>query len=245
MIRVRVTRARGSTPREAGAEMGVTVDAVTGTIGGGQLEYMAIDRARAMLRSGEDHAVMDVPLGPEIGQCCGGRMELTLDRVAALEAAPPGPWVLVFGAGHVGRALSRTLALLPVRVAVIDHRADELAQVDPALVRRSAIPEAEMRAAPPGSAAIIATHDHATDFLLVAEGLAHGRLAYLGMIGSVTKRAQAERFLRGRGLDPAPLVCPIGAAGLGDKRPEVIAAMVAAEVMGALGRVREGVPCAT
>ncbi|HRO15401.1 MAG TPA: XdhC family protein, partial [Paracoccus sp. (in: a-proteobacteria)] len=72
MIRVRVTRAFGSTPREEGAEMFVGPATVTGTIGGGHLEYMAIDRARQMLARGEMEAAMDVPLGPAIGQCCGG-----------------------------------------------------------------------------------------------------------------------------------------------------------------------------
>src|SRR5690606_15281707 len=73
MIRVRCTRARGSTPREVGAEMLVGRDRTLGSIGGGQLEYLAIDRARQMLARGEALAVMDIPLGPEIGQCCGGR----------------------------------------------------------------------------------------------------------------------------------------------------------------------------
>ena len=110
MIRVRVTRALGSTPREAGAEMFVTPDRVTGTIGGGQLEYMAIDRARQMLARDEADATMDVPLGPQIGQCCGGRVVLTLDRHG------PAPQkyadALIFGAGHVGRALARALDCL-------------------------------------------------------------------------------------------------------------------------------------
>src|SRR5690606_9475373 len=99
MIRVRITSARGSTPRELGAEMLVGPEATTGSIGGGQLEYLAIDRARQMLRRGEAVAVMDIPLGPEIGQCCGGRVELTLDREPA-SPPPPRPAVLIFGTGH-------------------------------------------------------------------------------------------------------------------------------------------------
>ena len=123
MIRVEVTRSRGSTPREAGATMFVSAEITQGTIGGGQLEYMAIDRARQMLARGEDAAIMDVPLGPEIGQCCGGRVELSLDRITALPRAPDHPQVLIFGAGHVGRALARALRLLPLRPILIDQRA--------------------------------------------------------------------------------------------------------------------------
>ena len=72
MIRIAITRAHGSTPREAGATMVVTPTGTQGTIGGGQLEYMAIDRARQMLARGETEAAMNVPLGPEIGH----RLEL-------------------------------------------------------------------------------------------------------------------------------------------------------------------------
>ena len=104
MIRVRIISARGSTPREAGAEMIVTAHATQGTIGGGQLEYMAIDRARQMLARGEAAARMDIPLGPEIGQCCGGRVVLALDRQAATPEDRPD--VLIFGAGHVGTCRS-------------------------------------------------------------------------------------------------------------------------------------------
>ncbi|WP_112873118.1 xanthine dehydrogenase accessory protein XdhC [Paracoccus endophyticus] len=229
MIRVRITAVRGSTPREAGAEMMVGPDTVTGSIGGGALEWMAIDRARAMLARGEDGAAMDVPLGPEIGQCCGGRVTLALDRAPATPE-PPRPPVLIFGAGHVGRALARALAPLPLAPLLIDSRAAELAAAGDVPARLTPLPESEIRAAPPGAAIVIVTHDHALDFLLAAEALSWGRAAYVGMIGSASKRAAFARHARAQGIDPAPLVCPIGANPTGDKRPAVIAAFAAAEV---------------
>jgi xanthine dehydrogenase accessory factor len=73
---IEVTRARGSTPREEGAWMLVSADKTLGTIGGGALEFMAIDRARQALAGDVVSNNMDVPLGPDIGQCCGGRVEL-------------------------------------------------------------------------------------------------------------------------------------------------------------------------
>lgn len=231
MIRVRITQAKGSTPREAGAEMFVTPDDVTGTIGGGQLEYMAIDRARQMLTRGEEAAEMDIPLGPEIGQCCGGRVTLALDRAAPTPEDHSD--VLIFGAGHVGRALALALAPLPVKTTLIDSRPAELARAT-GPTRLTPLPEAEIRAARPGSSVVILTHDHALDFLLAAEALARTDLAYIGMIGSATKRAQCVRFARQRGLDPAPLVCPIGAGFSHDKRPALIAAFTAAELMARL-----------
>ncbi|MFT4013068.1 MAG: xanthine dehydrogenase accessory protein XdhC [Paracoccus sp. (in: a-proteobacteria)] len=233
MIRVRITRARGSTPREAGAAMIVTQQTVQGTIGGGQLEYMAIDRARQMLARDEAGATMDVPLGPEIGQCCGGRVELALTRIDEAPAAPEHPQVLIFGAGHVGRALSRALALLPLRPILIDQRASELAQAT-GETRLTPLPEAEIRAAPAGTSFVILTHDHALDFLLAAEALRRLDAPYIGMIGSGTKLAQFRRFARAQGLDTGRLTCPIGAGYSHDKRPEIIAAFTAAELIGRL-----------
>lgn len=233
MIRVRVISARGSTPREEGAEMFVGPDRVEGTIGGGQLEYMAIDRARAMLASCEAETRMDIPLGPEIGQCCGGRVVLLLDRNGPTPEDHPD--VLVFGAGHVGRALARALQPLPVRARLIDSRPEELAQAAPGIETvLTPLPEAEVRAARPGTAVVILTHDHALDFLLAAEALARDDLSYVGMIGSATKRAQFTRLARDCGLDTAPLVCPIGAGFSSDKRPAVIAAFAAAEIIARL-----------
>ncbi|WP_410218473.1 xanthine dehydrogenase accessory protein XdhC [Paracoccus sp. (in: a-proteobacteria)] len=231
MIRIRVISARGSTPRDAGTEMFVSSDSTQGTIGGGQLEYMAIDRARQMLARNEVQARMDIPLGPEIGQCCGGRVILELDRNGPTVVDHPD--ALVFGAGHVGRALAHALQPLPVNVTLFDSRPEELALAH-APTRLTALPEAEIRRSRPGAAVIILTHDHALDFLLAAEALARPDLSYVGMIGSATKRAQFTRFATAQGLDPAPLVCPIGGGFSRDKRPEVIAAFTAAELMARL-----------
>jgi xanthine dehydrogenase accessory factor len=211
--------------------MFVSPDNTRGTIGGGQLEYMAIDRARQMLARGELHARMDIPLGPEIGQCCGGRVVLELDHG---EPTPEDhPDVLIFGAGHVGRALARALEPLPVNAVLVDSRPEAL-DLAAGPTRLTPLPEAEVRSARSGSAVVILTHDHALDFLLAAEALARPDLAYVGMIGSATKRAQFVRYAQAQGLDPAVLVCPIGAGFSGDKRPEVIAAFTAAELMARL-----------
>jgi xanthine dehydrogenase accessory factor len=248
IVRVRVAEVRGSAPRDTDAEMLVAPGAIHGTIGGGQLEYMAIDEARALIARSGDTARMDVPLGPEIGQCCGGRVVLELSRLDAAGAerlkaeaaarAAERPMVLIFGAGHVGRALAAALMPLPVRAVLIDSRRAEL-DLAPAGVesRLAALPEAEVRAAPPGAAFVILTHDHALDFLLSAEALGRGDAAYVGMIGSATKRAAFRAWCRRQGgPSPAGLTCPIGAGGSADKRPAVIAAFVAAEVIGVLTR---------
>lgn len=255
---VEVVAANGSTPREVGAWMLVSPGAIYGTIGGGQLEYMAIDKARQFL-GGEDRAWLAVspvklmiPLGPEIGQCCGGSVELAVRRVdadvrqhvlsLAAVAAAARPHVYVFGAGHVGRALAAALSLLPVRAIVVETRAAELRSLQAGIESRlTPVPEEVVREAPQRSAFVALTHDHALDFLIVAEALKRDDAAYVGMIGSKTKRATFKSwFLKQAGGSLAAvsaLTCPIGGDAVNDKRPAVIAALTAAELAVRLLRI--------
>jgi xanthine dehydrogenase accessory factor len=211
---------------------------------------MVIDRARQALRNDEEPGGMDIPLGPEIGQCCGGRVEVALRRmtaavaerlVARLTAAEAAlPHVYLFGSGHVGKALARALAALPLNVHVVDTRPDELTDLPEGVEARAVpMPEAVVRSAPAGSAFVILTHDHALDFLIAAEALKREDAAYVGMVGNRTKRAKFSSWYLAEGGTPEAvgrLVLPIGAYGLVDKRPEVIAALAAAEIMVHIGR---------
>lgn len=249
---VEVTEARGSTPREKGAWMLVSPSAIFGTIGGGQLEFMAIDKAREMLRDFSDEAlVLDIPLGPEIGQCCGGRVSVgirlvdgelreKLLRDAEAEDARL-PHVYVFGGGHVGQAIASALSLLPVHTIVVETRADALEGMPSTVrVRLTPVPEEMVREAPSRSAFVVLTHDHALDFLIVKEALRRDDAAYVGMIGSKTKKATFRSwFLKSAGGTDAAysrLVSPIGGEAVKDKRPAVIAALAAAEIVAALLR---------
>jgi len=293
---VEVAATKGSTPREAGAFMLVSSSMILGTIGGGQLEYMAIDKARQLQRSppspargrstGKDGlkgaaaleghpplttmssdpphkgegkearievdevcATMDVPLGPEIGQCCGGRVEVLIrlvdgalgnELIAKAEAEEAHlPHIYMFGGGHVGQALAAALALLPIHLVVVETRADALEGTpDMVETRLTPMPEAVVREAPAGSAFAILTHDHALDFLIVAEALKRDDTAYVGMIGSKTKKATFRSWFvksaEGSEAQFERLVSPIGGNAVKDKRPPVIAALAAAEIMTAL-----------
>ncbi|MEI9406041.1 xanthine dehydrogenase accessory protein XdhC [Mesorhizobium argentiipisi] len=261
---VEVAATKGSTPREAGAFMLVSASAIFGTIGGGQLEYMAIDKARqilggrsrprspaneARIEVDEVCATLDVPLGPEIGQCCGGRVEVLIRLVdASLEQQLIAkaeseeahlPHVYLFGGGHVGQALAASLALLPIHVVVVETRSDALEGMPETVeTRLTPMPEAVVREAPAGSAFAILTHDHALDFLIVAEALRREDSAYVGMIGSKTKKATFRNWLlksaEGSEAQFGRLVSPIGGNAVNDKRPPVIAALAAAEIMTAL-----------
>ncbi|CAN7636094.1 xanthine dehydrogenase accessory protein XdhC [Devosia sp. LjRoot16] len=254
VIVAELTAVRGSSPREAGTFMLISEDEQVGTIGGGALEYMVIDRARQVLRAGEHEDSLDIPLGPEIGQCCGGRVDVALQRVTPAETlrlvekleaeVAARPHVYLFGSGHVGHALARALSALPLKVHVVDTRPDELTNL-PGNVETHAVamPEAVVRSAPAGSGFVILTHDHALDFLIAAEALQRADAPYVGMVGSKTKRARFRSWYLGEGYPAAPLdrlVLPIGGQafpeGIGDKRPEVIAALAAAEILVHIGR---------
>ncbi|WP_287208159.1 xanthine dehydrogenase accessory protein XdhC, partial [Mesorhizobium sp.] len=200
-------------------------------------------------RGRDTRTTLDVPLGPEIGQCCGGRVEVLIrlvDRtleaelVAAAEAEQAQlPYVYIFGGGHVGQALASAVALLPVRVVVVETRAEALEGMpDTVETSLTPMPEELVRKASAGAAFVVLTHDHALDFLIVAEALKRRDAAYVGMIGSKTKKATFRNwFLKaadGSEAQFAGLVSPIGGEAVKDKRPQVIAALAAAEIMTAL-----------
>lgn len=248
---VEIIDAKGSTPRDKGTWMLVSKELIFGTIGGGQLEYMAIDQAREML-VGRGTSLLSIPLGPEIGQCCGGRVEVGIkmvdealkDELLAAVASDDRrlPDIYVFGGGHVGHALASAFALLPVRTIVVETRAEALEGMPGNVeTRLTPVPEAAVRQARAGSAFVVLTHDHALDFLIVSEALSRNDAAYVGMIGSRTKKAVFKSWYlkKTAGTEQAfaRLVSPIGGDAVRDKRPAVIAALAAAEIIAALSTV--------
>jgi len=293
---VTVLAVDGSSPREAGARLMVRPSGkFHGTIGGGALEWQALADARRALASGRGAAQrVSQSLGPDLGQCCGGRVRLLIetfdarDRIhlahlAECEAAglleteavpgedgryhrqivralpfgretPADPVVLMrdgrlrelfgdrstplllFGAGHVGRAVVLALAPLPFTVRWVDPREDAFPAAVPTNVVcvRPASPADELAAAIPGAFVVVMTHSHPLDLDIVAHALRIESLGYVGLIGSATKRSRFVSRLRNAGLaerEIGRLICPIGLAGLLGKEPPVIAASVAADLL--------------
>jgi xanthine dehydrogenase accessory factor len=231
-VLVTILSASGSTPREAGCKMVVTEVGATGTIGGGQLEWRAIETARQLLADPTRPApvVLDLPLGPGLGQCCGGAVGLLFERVL-----PPARQIALFGAGHVGRAVARLLGELPCRLTWIDSRADAFPPGNPAntVTLASALPVHEVASLAEASAVLVMTHDHQLDLELVEAALRRP-FRFVGLIGSATKRARFEKRLAQRGLGQAAidrLVCPIGLPGIGSKHPAEIAVAVVAQLL--------------
>jgi xanthine dehydrogenase accessory factor len=245
---VEVSRAVGSAPREAGTRMLVSENEVIGTVGGGHLELKAIERAREMLRAGNcDPRTEHFPLGPALGQCCGGAVTLAycaLDAhaLARWPESPPLFHLQLYGAGHVGRAIATVLATLDVSVAWIDEREAEFPATTtlgtpwPARIRRVCVDavEGEVRLAQPGAFYLVLTHNHDLDLRITEAILKRGDSAYLGLIGSKTKQQRFIHRFEQRGIDPeaiARMTCPIGIQPIDGKEPEVIAVGVVAQLL--------------
>ncbi|MBV1863678.1 MAG: xanthine dehydrogenase accessory protein XdhC [Rhodobacteraceae bacterium] len=116
LIRIVIAKHAGSAPRETGTSMLVGTDWQTGTIGGGALEYEATEKARNMLAKASNTQILKVPLGPALGQCCGGTVTLVLERFTT--ATLPDPKTEIFA-----RAISNaTVEPLSVTRALANMR---------------------------------------------------------------------------------------------------------------------------
>ena len=244
---VTVTGVEGSAPRDAGARMIITHEGLRwGTIGGGNLEHLAIDRSSELLKSGRRASVaVDYPLSERAGQCCGGKVTLFY------EAFPwTRPRVVIFGAGHVGQAIGGLAPYMGADVLLIDDRTE--AELQPSLkserpfeVRFIDSPEAEVDDLPAGSHLLVMTHSHALDLQILERALKRGGFAFLGLIGSGRKWARFQARLLQRGWTEEQLdavTCPIG-LGRPSKEPAAIAIAVAAQLLHLMaGEALEEVP---
>lgn len=247
-VLVSVSRSQGSVPREAGAWMAVWPDGLVGTIGGGHLEWDAVRRAREALVVGVATAWdLRVALGPSLGQCCGGVVQLRFEPVSQAQAgdlrerlAPALTPLALFGGGHVGQAIVRALVPLPFAVHWIDSRDGVFPKGLPATVcTEHAEPVQDaVRDLPPGVLVLVMSFSHAEDLDIVAACLQRrrtsGDLPFVGLIGSQTKWATFRRRLSDRGFTQDELdriTCPIGIPGIAGKEPEVVAASVVAQLL--------------
>jgi xanthine dehydrogenase accessory factor len=256
---VEVVESRGSVPRGIGTRMLVAAGQTAGTIGGGHLELKAIHAARAMLARGDAAPRQErFALGPSLGQCCGGAVRIALAPLDAVvlagwPAVPPLFHLQLHGAGHVGRAIATLLATLDARIDWFDQRDEEfpattnLGSPWPVHIRRvhADTIENEVRGAPAGAHYLVLTHEHALDERVTEAVLRRGDFAYLGLIGSKTKRARFVRRFEERGIAASVIermTCPIGVPGIEGHAPEVIAAAVVAQLLQAATRGAAPVP---
>ncbi len=229
---VTVILADGSAPREVGVKMVVTKDLSYGTIGGGTLEFEALKISRTMLAENVCRpSLRPFPLGPALGQCCGGAVELLFEPFLENSFS-----ITVFGAGHVGRAVVPLLATLEAKICWVDSREGAFPDHRPDNVIHCVDedPVACVADASPGNHFLVMTHSHDLDEEIVAAILARDDFSYCGLIGSATKAARFRTRLKQRGLTEEQikrLTCPIGIDGLHGKAPAEIAISVAAQIL--------------
>lgn len=240
---VTLAAVRGHAPRNGGAKMVVAPDEVFGTIGGGNLEQTAIDKARAMLASGtaepelltlmlSDKAVTEYGV-----QCCGGEVTIMLEPMRVV------PAVAIFGLGHVGLELARILSRHELELHLIDSRtemlsSDRVGVLSDAVARVHAthapVPESALGALPPGAHVLVMTHDHVEDLAIVDMALRTPGVGSIGLIGSASKWARFRTKLADLGhteADLARVTTPIGIPEVAGKQPAAIAVSVAARML--------------
>ena len=230
-----VAGVKGSAPREVGARMIVADGKLAwGTIGGGRLEHLAIQRACELLEGGRAETVTEsVPLSEKAGQCCGGEVSLFLESFCWTRRR-----LVIFGCGHVAQAIAGLADYMDLDVQLIDSRSAE--EVEPPLptsppyeVLFIDAPEEEVDAIPADSLLLVMTHSHAIDQEVIARAMRRGTFPYVGLIGSDRKWKRFRHRLLQRGFDEAQLAgitCPIGVVK-GSKEPRSIALSVATEVV--------------
>lgn len=225
-----VVDSSGSSPRKAGAKMVVRPDgSILGSVGGGRVEAETIAAALEAIGAGEPRT-LSFSLTEENGFVCGGSMRVYVEPLSA------GPRLLVFGAGHVGRALAGAASFAGFRVTVADER--------PEFAARELIPEAEETVvgepaavlsrirADAGTFVVVATTDHRRDFDAVRAAL-RTPARYIGVVGSRRKRALLLETLEKEGVAPgdmARIVIPVGLP-IGAETPSEIAVSIVAQLI--------------
>jgi xanthine dehydrogenase accessory factor len=244
-VLVTVVDVHGHAPRAAGAKMAVSSGSTWGSVGGGNLESVAVDRAREMVDAGDTQVrTVTFDLSDKASyqhgvQCCGGRVTVLL------EPLPARPVVAVFGVGHVGLELARILARHDLRLHLVDSRPEQLddarlaplsdAEAVVEIHRVPVLPELVLGGLPAGARVLVMTHDHAEDYAVVDAALRTPGLGPIGLIGSSAKWARfRRRLLAEGGFDESDLErvnTPIGLPGVEGKEPAVIAVSVAAALL--------------
>ena len=243
-----VTDSRGSVPRGSGARMLVLEGGeALGTIGGGAVEHQAIQFARELLEQGRSaERTYGLAPGGDTDMICGGEVDvrfrcLAPSDVRELEAIArewaPADRVLLFGGGHVARALAKVLSLADYSVEVWDQRPEAVTPAlfpDAAALRCGAW-EAALEALAPVAAedyVVVMTPGHQADFTVLAQVL-KTPAKYIGCIGSRSKAAAVRSRLLEAGFSEGEVDrvrSPIGLP-IGGKAPGEIAVSVAAEMI--------------
>lgn len=224
--------ARGSSPQDVGAKMLVTASGLFfGTVGGGKVEMAAIKKSQAILESNSPQLPLTIKwnLQTDIGMSCGGEVTFLFEHF------PATTWpIVIFGAGHVGQALTRILSKLDCQVTCIDSRKEWVEKLENVKAIHHPNPKDVVKDLNPQSYFLCMTMGHAHDVPILHE---IAKLApncpYVGVIGSEVKGMKIKKELKEMGVSEnfiQKLRVPIGLP-FGTNHPYEIAISISAELL--------------
>lgn len=228
---ITVLQVRGSAPRSAGTKMVVSRESTWGSIGGGNLEFQAIQQARELLQESHNQQRMqELLLSTDLQQCCGGAVTVLLESFVECDHT-----LWLFGAGHVAQALVTILQQLPVRIHWVDSRVELFPTPLPSTLRVHNENGLQLiNQIQPQDDVVVLTHDHQLDFELIEQVLTHNKGRFVGLIGSDTKARRFRQRLAQTGLEQTVLerlVCPVGLKEVVGKRPMEVAVSIAGQLI--------------
>ena len=237
IIKAKIISAEGSVPRNQGTFMLISENDIYGSIGGGQLEYSVIEISKKNLLNDEfNNEIVNIPLGPSIGQCCGWYVQVSIEKfkdgLNSLEKEKSKSINLqqlyIFGAGHIGQELSSRSIDLDFKINLVDSRIDflNLQQKDNVNTILANSPWLLIKNLPKNSFFIILTHSHDYDFKIINEILRTQNFKFLGLIGSKTKFNRFKNRLLKIGYKEnliSKIECPVGLKNISSKKPAEIA----------------------
>ncbi len=235
IVKAKIIEVKGSSPNNLDDIILISTDTIFGTIGGGNLEYLVIDAARKLIDNNIANKVMSIPLGPGIGQCCGGYVQVKLSLHSNSKDALKNenfvnnvkPNLYVFGSGHIGQALISKLENINFNTFIIDSREDYLRMTNIKNVNYllSKKPWEIVSKLEDNSYFIVLTHSHDYDLKILNEILKKNNI-FVGLIGSLTKKKRFYKRLIDNGYNKSiveKIECPIGIDIGNSKDPNEIA----------------------
>ena len=246
IIKAKLISTEGSVPRDTGTFMLITSKYLFGSIGGGQLEYSVIQKAKKFLNEKEiiNNEIINIPLGPSIGQCCGGYAQVKITKYDnGLQSLKNEKLKInkldnlyIFGAGHVGQELSSKSVDLDFNVHLIDSRNEYLKRQNEKIIIPifTKFPWMLVKNLPKKSYYIVLTHSHDYDFKIINEILNLNTFQFVGLIGSKTKRGRFSNRLVKLGYNLHlinKIECPVGLKNITSKKPGEIAISIIARLL--------------
>ena len=245
---ITIIDSKGSVPRNKNASMVVTAHKEFGTIGGGELEFQIIKSAKILIKDNKNNEkIMELPLGPNLGQCCGGYVKVKITKFnngklliknydIRNEILKKNKNLYIFGAGHVAKSIISKLEGVGFNIFVVDSRQSFVSSIDYKYVISILAKDNEtiINSAPPQSFFLIMTHSHQIDLDICSLLLTKKNFSFIGLIGSKTKKIRFSKKLFNLGHSQNQInqiECPIGINTIHGKEPDVIAISIIARLL--------------